>query len=204
MQTKNLSRAALALFPAAALTITSCSSTSTPPPVETTSSATIQHGVPGGVFVETHKMTANVTDVDAANRKITLLAADGTKTAVKCGPEVINFDQIHVGDQVKATVTDELVAAMGTGGAPPNDSTTAVLALAPRGAKPGGIMAATAQVTAKIAAIDLAHHKATLQFPDNSTRTVWVRPDVDLTQRKVGEEVVLRITETVALSVEKP
>lgn len=202
MQTKNLSRAALALFPTALLALTSCS-TSAPPPVETTSTAAFEHGVPGGVFVETHKMTANVTDVDAASRKITLLAADGKKTAVKCGPEVINFDQIHVGDQVKATVTDELVAAMAGPGAP-SDGAASVVLLAPKGAKPGGIMAGTVQVTAKIAAIDLKHHKATLQFPDTTTKSVAVRPDVDLTLRKVGEEVVLRVTETVAISVEKP
>ena len=55
-----------------------------------------------------------------------------------------------------------------------------LVALAPKGAKPGGIMAATTQVTAKVTAIDVEHHKATLQFEDGTTRTVAVRPDVDL------------------------
>jgi hypothetical protein len=72
------------------------------------------------------------------------------------------------------------------------------------GAKPGGLMANTVQVIAKVTAIDLKHHKATLRFPDGTTKTVPVRKDVDLTQRQVGEEVVIRATEALAISVEKP
>jgi hypothetical protein len=67
-----------------------------------------------------------------------------------------------------------------------------------------GVMAATLQITAKVTAIDLKRHKTTLQFPDGTTRTVAVRKDVDLTQRKVGEEVVIRCTEAIAIAVEKP
>jgi len=64
-------------------------------------------------------------------------------------------------------------------------------------------MAETVQVTAKVTALDLKGHKATLQFPDGSTKTVAVRKDVDLTQQKLGEEVVVRCTEAVAITVAK-
>jgi hypothetical protein len=62
----------------------------------------------------------------------------------------------------------------------------------------------TVQVTAKVTAIDLKNHKATLQFPDGTTKKIAVRKDVDLTKQKVGDEVVLRCTEALAISVEKP
>ena len=78
------------------------------------------------------------------------------------------------------------------------------MALAPKGAKPGGIMAATTKVTVKITAIEAEHRKATLRFEDGTTRTVAVRPDVDLGKRKVGETVVIRVTEEVAIGVKKP
>ena len=149
-------------------------------------------------------MTATVTGIDAASRKVTLVTPDGKKTTVKCGSEVINFDQIRIGDQLKVTVTEELVAYLAEAGAPPRDGAATTVALAPKGAKPGGVIADTVQVTAKVTAIDLKHHKATLQFPDGSTRKVAVRKDVDLTKRQVGEEVVLRITDMLAISVEKP
>jgi hypothetical protein len=204
MKPKVLNSTTLALFPAALLTLTSCSSTSPTPAGETTSAASFQQGVPGGVVVATHKMTATVTGIDAANRKVTLVTPNGNKTTVKCGPEVINFDQIRVGDQLKVTVAEELAVSMAAEGAPPSDGGAVAVALAPKGAKPGGVVASTVQVTAKVTAIDLKHHKATLQFPDGATKTVAVRQDVDLTQRKVGEEVVIRVTEAVAISVQKP
>ena len=204
MKSKILNVTTLALFPAALLTFTSCSSTSSTPTVETTSAASFQQGVPGGIVVETHKMTASVTGIDTANRKVTLVTPDGKKTTVKCGPEVINFDQIRVGDQLKVTVAEELAVFMAAEGVPPSDGAAALVALAPKGAKPEGIVASTVQVTAKVTALDLKNHKATLQFPDGTTRKVAVRKDVDLTQRKVGEEVVIRTTEALAISVEKP
>jgi hypothetical protein len=204
MNTKNLNLAAWALLPAALLALTSCSSTSPSSPVEASSAAAFQPGVPGGVIVETRTLTAKVTAIDAAQRKVTLVTSDGKKTTVKCGPDVINFDQIRVGDQLKMTVAEEVVAQLAEPGARYADGGATLVGLAPKGAKPGGIVAETVQVTATVIAIDLKAHKATLQFPDGSTRTVAVRKDVDLTKRQVGEEVVIRITETMALNVEKP
>jgi hypothetical protein len=64
-------------------------------------------------------------------------------------------------------------------------------------------MAHTHQVTATVTAIDIGHHTATLQFPDGQTHTIAVRHDIDLTQRKVGEKVVIRTTDAIAIHVEK-
>jgi hypothetical protein len=185
----------------AALTLTSCSST---PKGEATTTAAYQEGVPGGVVVNTFKTTATVTGIDTANRKVTLVSPDGKKTVYTAGPEVINFDQIRVGDQLKVTVAEQLVVFLAEKGAPPPTGTADLVALAPKGAKPGGLMVSTTQITAKVKAIDLKNHKATLEFPDGKSQTFPVRKDVDLTQRKVGEEVVIRTTDALAISVEKP
>ena len=72
MQTNLLKLAALALMPAAMLTLTSCSSPSTPPP-EGTSMITFTKGVPGGTIVQTFKMSATVTALDHTKRQATLL-----------------------------------------------------------------------------------------------------------------------------------
>jgi hypothetical protein len=181
----------LALTAAATIGLISCSS-SKPPPDQGSAGTAYTKGVPGGVAVETYKITANVTAIDTGDRKVTLLTSDGKKTTVKCGPDVINFDQIHVGDQLKATVTQELAVNIVPKASAPMVGAASVVALAPKGAKPGGVVADTVQVTATVMAIDLKHHKAVLQFPDGSTRTVAVRPDVDLTRRQVGEPRVQR------------
>jgi hypothetical protein len=79
-----------------------------------------------------------------------------------------------------------------------------MVALAPKGAQPGGLVAETTQVTATIMAIDTIARTATLQFEDGSSQTLRVRDDIDLSKHDVGERVVFQVTEMVALSVEKP
>jgi hypothetical protein len=169
-----------------------------------TGAAVSIEGVPGGAVVQTYELTATVASMDKATRKVTLLGADGIKKTVKVGPEAINFDQIKVGDQLNVTVAEELVVYVAGEGESPSDAAAQVVALAPKGAKPGGILAETTQVTARVTAIDVVHRQATLQFEDGTTRTVAVRPDVDLGQRKVGDKVVIRITEALAITVKKP
>jgi hypothetical protein len=191
------------LLAAVSLTLVSCSSTTYGPLDEKSQGVSYQKGVPGATIVETHKLTATVTAVDGPNRKVTLLGQDGKTTTLKCGPDVLNFDQIHVGNIVKATVTAELTVAMANAATAPADSTTTLVALAPKGAKPGAVMAETQHYTATVTAINLKRHQATLRFPDGSTRTFTVREDVDLTQRKVGEEVAFRVVVAVAIALEK-
>jgi hypothetical protein len=190
-----------ALLPAALLAFSSCS---TEPRGEGAGFAAIQPGVPGGIRVDTYKETATVTGIDKATRKVTLVTKDGAKTTVKAGPEVANFDQLEVGDQVKATVTEQLVVFARKAGEPPGDGAAAAVVLAPLGAKPGVLMADTEEVTAKVKAIDVKHQKATLLFPNGTSQTFKVRKDVDLTTHTAGEDVVFRATEALAISVEKP
>lgn len=164
--------------------------------------AAFVEGTAGGVFVETLVITAKVAALDPVGRKATLVSDDGIKQVVKVGPEAINFDQIRVGDQLTVTATKELVVEMSA----PGDAgeATALVALAPKGAKPGGVVAEAVRVTGTITALDAGKRTATLTFEDGSTRTIPVRGDVDLGKRKVGEKVGIQITESVALTVDKP
>ena len=205
MKTNSLNLTVLALLPAAMLTLTSCSSTPTPPPpAEGTSRSAYQEGVPGGVIVNSLKVSARVTAIDKADRKLTLLGPDGEKSTVTVGPEAVNFDQIRVGDLVNATVTEQLVVSLKDKDAPSVGGESGVVMLAPKGARPGGLAAGTTTVMAKVMAIDQKKRTATLRFEDGSTKTFPVRSDVDLKQRKVGEQVTFRVTEKIAIDVEKP
>ena len=199
---------ALALLPAAVIALTSCSSTQPQAePLSTvgaTRTAVYEPGVPGGVLTEQFKETATVTAIDPATRKVTLVDKNSTQVSFIAGPEVANFAQIQVGDQVKATVTDRVSLFVPKPGESAADLAAGVVALAPLGEKPGGLMADTVQFTAKVTAVSLWHHTATLQLPDGTSKTFKVRPDVTLTKETVGTEVVVRTTQAVAISVEKP
>jgi hypothetical protein len=171
---------------------------------EASGMAFVAEGVPGGGVVATYELKASVAAIDKASRKVTLVDAAGIKKTVKAGPEVINFDQIRVGDQLKITATEELVVYVAGAGETSSDGGAQLVALSPKGAKPGAIMAETTRVTAKVTAINGEQHRATLQFEDGTTRVVAVRPDVDLSKQKVGDSVVIRITDALAIQVAKP
>ena len=192
------------LVAAAVLALTACSSTSTPPPDVGSARIDYTKGVPGGVIVQTFKTTATVTAIDQANRTATLLGSDGKKFQVKVGPEAINFDQVHVGDRVNATVTQKIVAALEKEGSQAAEGAAAVVALAPKGDQPGVLAAGTMQITAKVSAIDASKRTATLRFEDGSTQTLPIRDDVDLRRLKLGDQAVFRVTEMIAIGLEKP
>lgn len=199
----------LSLLFAAFFMLNACSTTSStetvspPPAPEGSSTAAIEEGVPGGVFVNTVEVSAKVTAIDADNRKVTLLGPDGEEETVKVGPEAVNFDQVRVGDMVKVMLTEELVVFLDEAGAAAPDGAAAMVSLAPKGTQPGGIVAEAVQVTGTITEIDQANRTATLQFENGSTETFPVRDDIDLSQREVGEKVVFQVTEMIAITVEK-
>lgn len=184
--------------------LAACATATPPPPAQMNTSTAVQEGVPGGVTVNSVDVTAKVTAIDTKNRKVTLLLSDGEKETVKVPPEAVNFDQVRVGDIVKANLTEEMVVYLDQEGASVPDVYAAGVALAPKGAQPGGIVAGAVKVTATVTAIDQTNRTATLRFDDGTIETFPVRDDIDLSKRTVGEKVVFIVTQRVALSVEKP
>jgi translation elongation factor P/translation initiation factor 5A len=202
MKIKMLKLAAMIAASAAVLALTSCSSDE--PRGEHSSITKTEPGVPGAVMIDTYQQTSTVTAIDKTTRKLTLVAKDGTTGTFTASPAVANFDQLEVGDQVKAVLTDQLVVFVRNPGEPSGDGAAALVALAPLGAKPGAVFAHTAEITAKVQSIDVKHQKATLLFPDGTKKTFEVRKDVDLTKQTVGSDVVFRTTEALVISVDKP
>ena len=163
----------LTLAPAAMLAFTGCVTTHN----AVTSSdpnAMTQAGVPGGTIVDTYELTAKVTAIDKENRMVTLVGENGNSTTFNCGPEVRNFDQIHVDDTVTVRLTDQLTVAMSEAANPLNGTLTTVL-LSPKGGRPGGIVAETTQFSVTLVGIDTLRNWATFRFPDGSLRTYVCR-----------------------------
>jgi hypothetical protein len=180
-------------------------STNTPQPSsEGSGTFVFQEGVPGGVFVNTVEATVQIAAIDHANRNMTLVGPDGKKVDIKAGADLESFDQLQVGDRLKFTLTEEIVAFLDKEGESIPDESTETVVLAPKGARPGGVIADTTQVTATIMAMDSSGHTVTLQFADGSSKTVPIRQDIDLERFTVGEKMVLLVTQTLAIKVERP
>lgn len=171
---------ALALLPAALLMLTSCASP--PPPSVGSAKISYTKGVSGSVLVQTVKVTATVTAIDPTERTATLQGAEAKPFTLKVGPAAVNFDQIRVGDRVTATVTQKVVVSLDTKEAPSAEGS---------------------QITGKVIAIDSQSRMATVRFENGITETFRVRDDLDLSRHRIGEQVVFRVTDMIAIWVEK-
>ena len=169
------------------------------PPV----SAKSQAEEPAGIVVTTTTRTATVEAIDYTARTVTLKTADGVMKSYRIGKDVVNFDRINVGDTVNATLIDELAVFVNKVGEAPNAVEATTVTLAPKGAKPGMIVANTREITAKIDAIDAEHRTITIEEPLGQARTIQVAPNVNLAALRKGDDVVVRSTQALALLVEK-
>ncbi len=71
-------------------------------------------GVAGAA--QTVHLTATITAIDPATRSITLKGSEGKEVTVNAGPQVKNFAQMKVGDQVNAAYTEALTIELKKGG----------------------------------------------------------------------------------------
>ena len=154
------------------------------------------------MVVDTITITATVTAKNAKKRQLTL-SSDSGKTTFKAAPEIVNYDQIEVGDKVEAVVTAEVAVYFGAD-TPPNWPVTGGVVLAPEGAKPGGVVVESRQVTGVVTAVDAAQQKVTFRLPDGTSKTMNVGDKVDLSKVSIGKPLTVFEGEGVAISVTTP
>jgi Cu/Ag efflux protein CusF len=161
---------------------------------------------PGAIAAETIVAEATVESVDPATRTVTLAGEgpNGEPQTFKCGKEVINFDQIHPGDRIRVTATEEVAIAFRKAGDPPRAEAAGVVAVAPKGAKPGLFTAQTAEITAKVVGVDETNHTITLTGVRGKTRTFRVDPYANLTEVHAGDTIVAQYAQSLGILVEKP
>ena len=147
--------------------------------------------------------TATVQGVDLATRIVTLKGPKGKVFDVKAGDEVRNLEQVKVGDQVKAEYYQSIAVEVLTPGQAPGGIQASVeLDRAKLGEKPAGIIGRQLTVTAKVEAINKTEMFVTLKGPEGKTLDVKVTDPKNLENVNVGDEVVITLTEAVAISVE--
>jgi Cu/Ag efflux protein CusF len=150
-------------------------------------------------------VTATVQKVNRKKRIVTLKFPDGRTAEVKCGPEVRNFPQIQVGDDVTAEFVESVeLFVVGPEGKPVAEETTAVQR-APKGKKPGIATVKAVEATATVEAIDYNTRQVTLKGPEGKLTTVTAGPAVKrLNEVKQGDTVVARYVEAVSIQVTAP
>ncbi len=208
MNAHSLKSSALALPPVVLLLLVSCSSPPPPPPPAAQAPAPAAASRPefvevGGV-VETGTGMVTVQSIDAAQRTLVLKREDGDLATFKAGPEVRRFNQIKVGDQIMSTVTDNLTLFLVKGQVAPEAAAAQGIVRTPEGSNVGGIIISAINVNAKVLDVDREARRVLLQFTPTQTRSVKVRPDVDLSKVAVNDTVLVRGTRSLSIMIANP
>jgi hypothetical protein len=168
------------------------------------SSETVSKPSEPAVREELHHASATVEAIDANTREIKLKGANGSFTFF-AGPEVRNFDNIHVGDKVNVAYYEALIAELkkkGTGTTEPTESAAANLA--PVGGTPAASAARTVTGTFKVESYDTATDTVVFLNPAGERHTIAVQAQnmKELGRTlKPGDEVELTFIESIAVEV---
>ena len=160
---------------------------------------------PGIVDVDVSEFTSQVEAIDYQKRRVVLKGPDGKLRTFTAGKDVRNLEQVKAGDLVKVQLVEETALYVRKASDPPEATETATVGVAPKGAKPGVVFVDTMQVTANVEAVDYQKRTITLRGPHGNVATYKVGDAVKrLNEVKMGDQVVLRITDSLAILVEKP
>jgi len=151
-------------------------------------------------LVQAHKVLATVAGIEPVKRKFTVVTPDGLQQVVKAGPGVTNFHHLAIGKQVKPVLTEAIVVFMGTNA--PVSGGPGLQELKAAAAKDDKLWAETVESKGLVTAVDPVLRKVTLQMPAGSARQLAVGTEVDLAQRKAGEQVYVCVAEPVAILVD--
>ena len=159
---------------------------------------------PGGIVVEVVKLTGTVKAVDLQKKTVSI-EGPGGKTATVNAKNARNLDQVKVGDKVNVEFIEEMALFVRKADAPPSATEAQMVELAPKGQKPGGLVIETIELTGNVESVDSKKRTIALKGAAGNIRTFKVDKAVkNFSQIKKGDQVVLRFTEAIALSVVKP
>jgi Cu/Ag efflux protein CusF len=153
--------------------------------------------------VKTSKVTATVVGINKETREVTLKRSDGKIVIINAPEEVRNFDQIKVGDKLKAEYTQSLTLELkksGKGKAAASEQSA--MARAPLGAKPGGVVGREVTILANVVAVNAKKHTVTLRGPQGNTVDLLVQDPNQLKNIKKGDQVEAVYTQALAIAME--
>jgi Cu/Ag efflux protein CusF len=158
---------------------------------------------PGKVTVAaTVKVTGTVQAIDKATREVTLKGPQGNLHTLTAGPDVRNFDQVKVGDQVMVGYVEALSLTLKKGGKELRSKTESTDgARAAAGEKPAGVVGRKVEVTADVTAVNTKTKMITLRGPQQTVELKVEDPE-QLKLIKVGDQIQAVYAQAVAVSVD--
>jgi len=161
-------------------------------------------GKPGVIVADVLEVKAVLDAIDYKKRTVTLKDNKGRAISLKADKAVKNFDQLKKGDVVLADFVEPIAIFIRKAGAPQSAAEARLVSIAPKGSHRGVLLAEAFQVAATVESIDLKARLITIKEPNRGGRVVAVDKGFkNLEGIKKGDEVVLRVTEAIAIKIEK-
>jgi hypothetical protein len=152
------------------------------------------------------KIKASVENINSEKREVTLKGPRGNLVTLTATEAVKRFDEIKVGDTVRAEYLTFLRAEFREPTAEEKATPLVVLAEAGRAPKevdPAGVVGAVVKAVVKVVAINTQGKKVAIQGPRGNFMILPVADETVLKNLKVGEVVIMTYAEAVGLSLEK-
>lgn len=151
----------------------------------------------------TMSVSAVVEAIDHETRVVTVRKADGEEITFTASEEARNLDQVKVGDILLAKYVETLsIEVIANEGFEPEAAGAAAMARTKEGEMPGVAAMEQAVITAVVEEINLENNTFKLREPDGSVNEYVARVPENLKRAKVGDLVVITVTNTVAIVVE--
>ncbi len=171
-----------------------------------TMTTTVPEKMPKGLEIgNSVVITAEVVAIDKRDRTIMLLGPDGNILDLEVDESARNFNQIKVGDMLKAEYYESIAIYIGEKGTQPDEKAGIVGARSAKGEKPAAVVIETIDVSATVKSINKSKRSIDLIMPDGKVVTRKVDKSIKaFDSLKKGDSIHVRLTEAVAISVEKP
>ncbi|HEX6689955.1 MAG TPA: hypothetical protein VF110_02300 [Burkholderiales bacterium] len=152
------------------------------------------------VNVQEIDAVVTVTKVDQAARTVTFRGPAGDLSTLAVPPEAQNLDQVKPGQRFRMKYVESVAVEIKHGG---SASATAAqqATLAPKGAKPGGVIVSTRQIAGVIDAIDYTRRQVAVRGPKGNVLALKVADDVKLDGLSAGDRIVVTHTEALAIEM---
>ena len=159
---------------------------------------------PGRVVTTLIKSGAIVEAVNKETREVKLIDPRGQRFTVIADESVRNFDQIEPRDRVVVEYLESVALMVAPVGSEPPIEDAIAMNVSPAGDKPGIEAVETHLVVATVRAINSADRLVTLETEEGDLSTIKVAEDARLDLVDIGDQVRLRVTRAIAVSLEKP
>jgi hypothetical protein len=160
---------------------------------------------PGRVLTSVVRTGAIIEAIDYETREVDLIGADGAHFRVVAQENITDIENINVRDRVIIEYLESVAVIMAPEGSEPLIGDGVKLRIAGRGTDEPEMSGVTTHLlVAHVESINTTNMTAVVRLEDDTRRLINISEDAPLDMINIGDQMRLRVTRAMAVSIEKP